>query len=141
MEIISAKDVLRKGLRLVGIRINGRSKDLTNTLFGKHYGSSPTVLAEMWDDLQTTEIPEARLSPKENNERGFYAFLRAHYYLWTYEKNSDLLASRCKICGRYCRGEPLWKWIEKITAFLTALKIGNPNVFFRDEVAIYAVTQ
>jgi hypothetical protein len=68
MEILSAKDVLRKGLRLVGIRINGKSKDLTNTLFGKHYGSSPTVPTEMWDDLQTTEIPEARLSPKENNE-------------------------------------------------------------------------
>jgi hypothetical protein len=68
MEILSPKDVLRKGLHLEGIRINGRSKDLTNTLFGKHYGSPPTVLVEMWDDLQTTEIPDARLSRKENNE-------------------------------------------------------------------------
>jgi hypothetical protein len=51
MEILSAKDVLRKGLRLVGIRINGRSKDHTNTLFGKHYGSSPTVLVEMWESF------------------------------------------------------------------------------------------
>jgi hypothetical protein len=86
----------------------------------------------MWDDLQTREIPEARLSPKENNEPGFYAFLRAHYYLWTYEKNWDLLASRFKICEWYCRGEPFWKWIEKVAA-LTALKIGNPNDFFLDE--------
>jgi hypothetical protein len=140
MEIFSATDVLRKGLALMGIRIDGRSKDLTITEFGKHFGSSPTVIAAMWYDLQTTDILDAQLSPKENTEAGFNSFMKAHYFLWTYEKNSHLLASRFNTCERYCRGEPLWRWIKKIAA-LVAAKIGSPDDFFSGEVAIHAVTQ
>ncbi len=43
-------------------------------------------------------------------------FLIAHYFLWTYPKNSKQTASRFQICDKYTRGEHLWKWIAKIAA-------------------------
>jgi hypothetical protein len=68
MEILSAYAVLRKGLSLVGIRVDGRSKDLTVKEFGKHYGSSPTVISEMWYDLQTTAILKVQLSTNVHDD-------------------------------------------------------------------------
>ena len=46
--------------------------------------------------------------------------------MWSYEKNSVLLSSRFNICERYCRGEPIWKWIVCIAA-LKNLKIYFPK--------------
>ena len=43
-------------------------------------------------------------------------FFIAHYFLWTYPKNSRILASRFKCCEKYARGEHLWRWIAKIAA-------------------------
>ena len=140
MEILSGEDLLYKGLELMGKRVEGRSRDLTLQEFGKHYGSSPRVVSAMWYDLQTTDILAAQLQHQENSAKGFKSFMMAHYFLWTYEKNAHLLASRFQTCERYCRGEPLWKWIQKI-AVLVATKIGAPNDYFVHEVAIYAVTQ
>jgi hypothetical protein len=79
-------------------------------------------LADIWYDLTTTDIPDARLDDKDISESGFIMYMSAHHFLWTYPKNSDVLASRFKICTRYARGEPLWRWIKKIQA-LKAKKI------------------
>ena len=46
-------------------------------------------------------------------------FLVAHWFLWNYPKNASTLATACHLCERYSRGEPLWRWIEKIQSLKT----------------------
>jgi hypothetical protein len=54
------------------------------------------------------------------------------HFLWTYPKNSKILASRFGICEQNARGEPLWHWVWML-AKLKAKKIvwdpslDNPN--------------
>jgi hypothetical protein len=116
MELLSPEDVLKKGLDFVRMPRENKSRDLNLENFHKHYGSAPLDLAEMWYDLTQTDIEGAKLNIKERSLKGFRFFMMAHYYLWTYEKNSTLLASRFGICESYCRGKPLWTWIKKIAA-------------------------
>jgi hypothetical protein len=120
--LLSPANVLKRGLYYLQCECSRMSVERQNEQFHKHYGSSPLVLANMWYDLTVTDIVEARVSEKEQCDKGFRMFLVAHFFLWTYPKNSSLLASRFRICERYSRGEPLWKWIRRIAA-LKALKI------------------
>jgi hypothetical protein len=126
--LLSPAIVLKQGLRYVQVESKGMSKDKQNKEFHKHYGSSPTVLANIWYDLTTTDIVEARVSEKEQCETGFRMFLVSHYYLWTYPKNSNLLASRFRICERYSRGRHIWKWIERIAALKKKKIIWDPRL-------------
>ena len=114
MVLLSPSDVLRKGLAFLGVQF--KSANQNNLEFHKHYGSAPLDLAEMWYDLTVTDIPEAQMDDKEKSEMGFKMFMITHFWLWTYPKNAHLIASRFKTCVRYLRGEPLWKWIERIAA-------------------------
>ena len=70
----------------------------------------------MWYDLTTTDIPDAVLTDEEKTPKGFRMFLMAHYFLWTYPKNAELLASRFGTNEQYARGKRLWNWIKKIAA-------------------------
>ena len=99
------KDVLKRGLKYVGVKTRKHfSRAALVALFRKHYGSLPMDLAEMWYDLCSTDIPAARLNGNEKLERGFKLFMAAHFFLWTYPKNSNLLSSRFDICERNSRG-------------------------------------
>jgi hypothetical protein len=70
----------------------------------------------MWHNMTATHISEARVDIKEQDDAGFRMFLIAHFFLWTYPKNSGLIVPRFQICNKYSRGEHLWKWIRKIVA-------------------------
>lgn len=62
--ILTADEVLRKGLQLVGFdcrRQRNASSPTNLRRFRTHYGSNPSVYAQIWEDLQTTMIPEACL--------------------------------------------------------------------------------
>jgi hypothetical protein len=126
MVLLSPIDVLKKGLTFLDIQ---RKSESQNTLeFHKHYGSNPLDLAEMWYDLTVTDIPEARIDDKEKSEKGFKMFMITHFFLWTYPKNSNLIASRFKCCERYLRGEPLWKWIKRIAALKAKKIVWKPSL-------------
>jgi len=99
-----------------------KSEHSKTETFRKHFGSLPLALADMWHNMTATDISEARVDIKEQDDAGFRMFLVAHFFLWTYPKNSGLIVSRFQICDKYSRGEHLWKWIRKIAA-LKALKI------------------
>ena len=114
--ILSPTQVLENGLKFISINPTKGSDESRVLQFHKHYGSSPTLLAAIWNDLLTTNIEGAVLTQTERSYAGFRMYCVAHYYLWTYEKNSHLLASRFKIRERDCRGAPLWKWIMKFAA-------------------------
>jgi hypothetical protein len=124
--LLSPRSVLKQGLRYLQLDDTQLSAAKQNEEFHKHYGSSPMVLANIWYDLTMTDIVEARVSEKEQCETGFRMFLVAHFFLWTYPKNSSLLASRFRICERYSRGQHLWKWIEQIAALKKKKIVWDP---------------
>ena len=92
------------------------SGDAAVMLFHKHFGSSPLDLADMWYDLTVTDIPGATLNEKEKTRKGFVHYMKAHFYLWTYPKNTALLATRMGMNEKYTQGAMLWGWIAKIAA-------------------------
>ena len=126
--ILSPNDVLMKGLHfLVGVRIV--SKRTTNTLnFHKHYGSSPLDLADQWYDLTITFMGELTLSDKDKTWQAFRMYMIAHYYLWSYDKNAHLVASRFGIAESFCRGEPLWIWIKRIARLREKKIVWDPSL-------------
>lgn len=137
--LLSPLEVLRYGLAFLKIDRGNKTESYLRVQFHKHYGSSPLDLADQWYDLTVTDIPEAKLSLKENSHHGFKRFMMAHYYLWSYEKNSHMLGSRFDIGERNCRGDPVWKWIAKIGA-LKAKKIVWPADWSSDDAEIFAIT-
>ena len=117
--ILSPSDVMQKGLGYIGI---GREQQAKMSLkvkvedFKAHYGSSPLVIANIWYDLCHTSIEEAHLDEKETYEKGFKQYMLAHFHLWSYPKNVNLMKTRFNICMRYLEGKELWYWPKKIGA-------------------------
>jgi hypothetical protein len=125
--LLSPADILKRGLHFLQMQVTNKwSQERKQGEFHKHYGSSPLTLANIWYDLTTTDIAEARLSGKENTERGFRMFLLTNFFLWTYPKNSHLLSSRFHICEHYCRGEHVWIWIQWIAAMKKKKIVWDP---------------
>lgn len=137
--VLAPADVLSRGLRYLGVCCQKSSHEANLHEFRKHYGARPLDLADMWYDLTCTEIPRARLEPKDKTERGFMSFMIAHYFLWVYPKNASLLASRFRVCEKYARGQSLWKWIGKIAA-MKAKKIVWPANFNSQETERFIVS-
>jgi hypothetical protein len=123
MQLQTPSLILRQGLRVLGIRSQGRTNEAQTHDFHKHFGSKPLDMADMWYDLTTTTIPGAALTLEEKSAAGLKRFCIAHHFLWTYPKNVNIMASRFKICEKYARGQKLWDWVAKIGA-LHAKKIG-----------------
>ena len=132
MHLLSINDVLAKGLQFVKVRNPDQlSKSQKEIKFQKHYGSDALTLADMWFALTTTDIKKAKLKSKEKRQ-GFKMFMCAHYFIWNYPRNSDILASRFDMCEYNARGKPLWKWVKKIAALKKKVivwdeKKMNPN--------------
>ena len=137
---LSVRDVLDKGLRYLNVDVERRmSKDRRIEKFHKHFGSSPLVLATIWYDLTGTEIPGAKLSKMEK-QRGFKMFMVAHHYLWTYERNADLLASRWAMCETYAKGKHLWVWVERIAALKEKVIVWPKKWVGNNNVEIYCIS-
>lgn len=60
-------------------------------------------------------------------------------FLWTYPRNSSVLAQGFQICERYCRGDPVWRWVANI-ASLKASKIVWPASLDSPDSDIFVVT-
>mmetsp|Transcript_1739 Transcript_1739/g.3859 ORF Transcript_1739/g.3859 Transcript_1739/m.3859 type:complete len:90 (-) Transcript_1739:3711-3980(-) len=67
---------------LAGVNPKGHPANWQEEEFKAHYGASSQVIANQWFDLCTTEIEEARLSPKEKSSEGFKRFMMAHFFMW-----------------------------------------------------------
>ena len=104
--LISASEMNQIGLEI--FQVSSKSNELNAKRFRKYFGSSPLDLAEMWYDLNHTNIPAAWLNTKGWLPKEVKFFLMGNYWLWTYPKNAQVLASTFKICKRNCRGEPVW---------------------------------
>jgi hypothetical protein len=133
--INSPDEMLTKGLRLAGYkrRRRNRVKKETNIeRFKAIFGSSPAVVAAIWEDLQLTEIPEAHV---HENDRNIKYFLIALHHLKRYptEYEREAMFDVSLMWGRdWC-----WFFVEKIQALKTQ-KIGWPEDNFGGD--IFAIT-
>jgi hypothetical protein len=118
MLLLTADEFMQKGLELGGFDIQRQARvgRITNLeCFKGLYGSNPIVYAQMWEDLQTTDIAEARLSSQEL--RVDY-FLCSIHFLKCYHSESER-AGKFKICEKTARK---WTWVyaKKIQALKEA---------------------
>jgi hypothetical protein len=75
-----------------------------------HYGSDPLVYAQIWEDLHTTNNPEAHISEKATAD----SFLQRMHFVKLYPKKSER-AGTSKECQKTA---PRWVWyfIPKVQA-------------------------
>lgn len=122
--VVTADELLRKGLELVGFDRDRQHRvcRATNLLrFKGHYGSNPIVYAQIWEDLQAKETPEeaSKMDPD--------SFLMALHFLTRYPTEQEQ-AGIFKICDKTAR---TWSWIyagkiqalkeQKVSLVLTPL--------------------
>jgi hypothetical protein len=84
---------------------------------------------------------ELQLSKKEKTEKGLKKYFIAMFFLWAYPKNSSMLSSRFSgVCERYCRGEHVWKWVERIAAMKAKKIVWDANLANPKNLEIFAIT-
>ena len=110
----TSHEIMRLGLNWTGYDRyrQGRVQHATNIArFQSHYGSTPVVCAQIWEDLQTTEIPEARVERKHLDLK---YFLCAMNFLFRYETDEEL-SGKFTRCSKSLRN---WKWfyVGKVAA-------------------------
>jgi hypothetical protein len=128
-------------LRDIALKFLGIKKKLEQQKeleFHKHYGSNSLTIASMWFDLCHTDIESAKLTSKEK-QGGLKMFMAAHFYLWSYTKNANMLGSRFHVCEKYARGDYLWKWIRRIS-LLSENVITWPSRLDAPNTEIFAIT-
>jgi hypothetical protein len=133
--IYTANEIMKIGLVHVGFKRNRlrRAKKKTNIdRFRGHFGSNPNVIAEILEDLQTTEVEEAHVPSEELN---IHHFLMAMHHLKRYptEIEREAIFNISHMWGR----NSCWFYIEKVQA-LKAQKITWPEDNFGDD--IWAIT-
>lgn len=112
--ILTPDEILEIGLELVGFdeRRRRNATKLTNmNRFKTFYGSLSIVYACIWEDLQTTEIPEARI---DNNKMDVTRFLMAIHFLRIYPTETER-SGLFKICEKSAREWGCY-FVEKIAA-------------------------
>lgn len=85
--ILSPDKMLKQGLLLLGFSRadqNKKNPKMRNAIFQCMFGSSPTVCCAIWEDLQTTEIPEARINCDADKSATIPSFLMANHFLYRY---------------------------------------------------------
>ena len=82
MMILTALEMFKKGLRFNGYGDNGfvdYLKEHVQEDFSSYYGSDALSLAALWNELQTTAIPEARIENATEKQLNYY--LATHHWL------------------------------------------------------------
>jgi len=116
--IFTLDEILQKGLELCGFdrRRQSNVKRTTNLRrFKSHFGSNPIVYAQIWEDLQTTEIPEANIS---SSKPCIDSFLMAMHLLKRYP-TEDEQEGIFKICDKTAR-KWAWFYVQKVQALKKA---------------------
>ena len=115
MLLLSPQEVLERGLLFVKLMHHpNKHVKKQHEEFHMHYRSSPNTIANIWYDIQTTnliepnhkECPEkvkgyVKIDDKEKTEAGFKMFMASQYFLWAYDKNAGLLSSQFNVCEKY----------------------------------------
>jgi hypothetical protein len=87
LDIKTPSEILILGLELLGFtekKIKRKSKNKRKKqqkIFTGNFGAGPHVVAQIWEDLQKTEINDAYLPP---NERSFQHLLYVFHFMKAY---------------------------------------------------------
>ena len=134
--VYTAAQILYRGLRLVHykrrrIRRAGRKRNIER--FKGHFGAKPHVLAQIWEDLQITDVEEARLLPVDAK---LDKFLMAFHMLRKYptELEREPIFDIDPQQGR----DWVWFFLEKIVA-LKSEKIRWPDDDFGNDIWVMTV--
>jgi hypothetical protein len=117
LDIKTADQILIIGLQLMGFdekQINRKSKNKVQkqkNLFNSNFGAGPHVVAQIWEDLQRTEINDAFLPPKERN---FSHFLYTFHFMKAYPTEAQRVG-KWHECDRVQRDKG-WSILVKIQA-------------------------
>jgi len=119
VQVYAPSQVLRIGLKLIGLDNDDQRKEQHETnvkYFKAHYGTYPEVIAQMWEDLQTTDIAEARITIPFNMRVtcGLHlrSFLRTFHFFMRYETEIE---RKCRIKNTE-KTIRKWQWffVEKM---------------------------
>jgi hypothetical protein len=106
--IFTPNEILFESLKLAGLDEAARMKqpksNLTN--FTDRYGSSPTVLAVLWDDLQTTTIQQALVLPEKRKLEYFFV---ARHFLRHYSTKSERKVAWHQV-AKHTQTQQEWVW-------------------------------
>jgi hypothetical protein len=75
--ILTPSELLKIGLKLVGFqkrRIRRAQKETNIARFKSFFGSSPGVIAMIWEDLQKTRINKAQVPPQDRKIKYFLLY-------------------------------------------------------------------
>jgi hypothetical protein len=111
--ILTADEILGKGLLLVGFEVRRQQNVRRETnvqRFRTNYGSDPVVYAAIWEDLQTSENVDLRISEKATAD----SFLQGIHFLKCYPREAER-SGTFKMCERTCR-EWGWYFARKVQA-------------------------
>ena len=135
---LTAREVLGIGLKLVNYtdgRINRvKNKNSNMSRFASHFGCSPFVANQIFEDLQITNTPEARLDEKKIS---IEHFLQALHFLCICEVESrrEPMFDRSPKTMR----EWVWHYVKKIQALKTEKIVFPDAEFFGSDVWILSV--
>ena len=117
MMLLNADQVLEHGYKLVYKGIFRRNKVKRNLRrFKGHFGSMPEVYAALWNELQQTDIPEARL--EDASTKDLDRFFMTLLFLKVYD-TQERLASRFGI-DEDTVGLWVWYYLSKISGLKSA---------------------
>lgn len=135
--VLTPDELMITGLLQIGYfekEIQNVVQSTNETRFQAFYGCSPMVAAQIWMDLQTTEIDEAHLEPKQ---RQIHYYLMALNFLKRYpvEIESEKDFRRSENCIRQ------WKWlmVEKIGALISQVVCWPDDEKFSDDIWVISV--
>lgn len=122
IQVYSADEILVEGLKIAqqdGKRMQRVQRSTNIERFKDHFAVAPLVLAVIWEDLQTTSIPEARIDTTKPRIT-IVNFLHTLWFIKRYptEKSRSGKAHRCE---RYMR-EVGWDLLERVAA-LKGIKV------------------
>ena len=111
--ILTADEILRKGLLLVGFSIRRQQNVQRKTniaRFKAHFGSDPVVYAHIWEDLHSSENEDLLVSERASAD----SFLQGMHFLKCYPKENEREGT-FKTCRTTARK---WGWYfaEKVQA-------------------------
>ena len=140
--IYTPDEIMKIGLRFAGYKKRRirRAKEKTNIeRFRGHFGSDPHIYAAIWEDLQTTNVEEARVGPQDfvrDAIKNVRYFLMAMHHLKRYptELEREAMFDISAVTGRYW----VWFYVEKVQA-LKAVKITWPDDNFGDNIWVLTV--
>jgi hypothetical protein len=105
-------EVLQRGLAMVGHGNSKIKREAQLVCFRSSFGCNPVDLAALWEDLQTTSVPAAKVST--SSESDFANFLWCVHWLKVYDTEANL-AGKAGLCECTVRKNH-WLYAKKIQA-------------------------